>query len=96
MDKQQNHQEHGLHKEHEHHEEHGHNNGGHDAHGHGSHDHHAMMIWDFRKRFWLSTIISIPILVFSPMIQDFMGYELLLPGNKYIMLILSTFVYFWG
>ena len=30
------------------------------------HDHHKMMIRDFRKRFWVSTIITIPILVFSP------------------------------
>jgi len=30
------------------------------------------------------------------MIQNFLGYEWLLPGNKYILLILSTFVYFWG
>ncbi|MDD4425828.1 MAG: copper-translocating P-type ATPase [Mariniphaga sp.] len=111
MDKQHNHQEHEHHKAHEHHEEHknheghkqhkhheGHKQkkGNHGGHGDGSHDHHAMMIKDFRTRFWVSTIISIPILVFSPMIQNFLGYEWLLPGNKYILLILSTFVYFWG
>jgi len=87
------------HKEYEQHEQH---NGqtpkksNHSGHGHEGHDHHAMMIRDFRERFWVSTIISIPILVFSPMIQNFLGYEWLLPGNKYILLILSTFVYFWG
>ena len=111
MDKQHNHQEHEHHKAHEQHEEHknheghkqhkhheGHKQkkGNHGGHGDGSHDHHAMMIKDFRTRFWVSTIISIPILVFSPMIQNFLGYEWLLPGNKYILLILSTFVYFWG
>ncbi|GET28112.1 copper-translocating P-type ATPase [Prolixibacter sp. SD074] len=102
MDKQHNHQEPGHHKAHDHHEQHEHHDGhthkdsNHSGQGQGSHDHHAMMIRDFRKRFWVSTIISIPILVFSPMIQDFLGYEWLLPGNKYILLILSTFVYFWG
>lgn len=72
-------------------------------HDHGSvpmgmagHDHHKMMIADFRKRFWVSTVITIPILVFSPMIQDFFGYELLLPGNPYILFALSTIIYFWG
>ena len=60
------------------------------------HDHHKMMIRDFRKRFWVSTIITIPILVFSPMIQNFIGYNFLLPGNQYILLALSSFVYFWG
>lgn len=72
-------------------------------HDHGSipmgmagHDHHKMMIKDFKKRFWVSTIITIPILLFSPMIQDFFGYEWLLPGNPYILFALSSIVYFWG
>lgn len=60
------------------------------------HDHHKMMILDFRKRFWVSTVITIPVLILSPMIQKFFGYELLLPGNAYILLVLSTFIYFWG
>jgi Cu2+-exporting ATPase len=60
------------------------------------HDHHKMMIHDFRNRFWVSTIITIPILVFSPMIQDFFGYKWLLPGNPYILFGLSSIVYFWG
>ncbi|WP_404828260.1 copper-translocating P-type ATPase [Flagellimonas baculiformis] len=30
------------------------------------------------------------------MIQEFFGYDLLLPGNPYILFALSTFVYFWG
>lgn len=64
--------------------------------GMAGHDHHKMMVADFRKRFWISTIISIPILFFSPMIQEFFGYEYLLPGNSYILFGLSTFVYFWG
>ncbi|MEO8771397.1 MAG: copper-translocating P-type ATPase [Ferruginibacter sp.] len=60
------------------------------------HDHHKMMIRDFKKRFWISLIITIPILVFSPMIQGFLGYNFLLPGNQYVLLGLSTFIYFWG
>lgn len=64
--------------------------------GMAGHDHHKMMIHDFRKRFWVCLIITIPILVFSPMIQDFVGYNFLLPGNPYILLALSSFVYFWG
>jgi Cu2+-exporting ATPase len=64
--------------------------------GMAGHDHHKMMIQDFKKRFWVSLIITIPILIFSPMIQGFFGYTLLLPGNAYILLALSSFVYFWG
>ena len=64
--------------------------------GMAGHDHHKMMIADFKKRFWLSTILTIPILVLSPMIQNLLGYKLEVPGNRFILLALSTFVYFWG
>lgn len=64
--------------------------------GMAGHDHHRMMIEDFKKRFWISLIITIPVVIFSPMIQGFFSYELLLPGNKYVLLLLSSFIYFWG
>jgi len=77
-----------------------HGSGDHSGHnpGHGQmgHDHHKMMISDFRKRFWVTLVFTIPILFFSPMIQDFFGYEYLLPGNPYILFALSTVVYFYG
>lgn len=60
------------------------------------HDHHKMMIEDFKKRFWISLVLTAPILVISPMIQRFFGYELLLPGNDYVLFGLSTIVYFYG
>lgn len=64
--------------------------------GMAGHDHHKMMIEDFKKRFWISLILTVPILLFSPMIQGFFGYEWLLPGNAYILFGLSTIVYFFG
>ena len=60
------------------------------------HDHHQMMIADFKKRFWVTLVLTIPILVFSPMIQTFFGYEFLLPGNSYVLFGLGTIVYFYG
>ncbi len=72
-------------------------------HDHGSvpmgmagHDHHKMMIADFRKRFWVTLALTIPILFLSPMIQEFFGYSFLLPGNPYMLFALSTIVYFYG
>ncbi|MBD3631012.1 copper-translocating P-type ATPase [Cyclobacterium sp.] len=95
------HEESKKHEDHSGHE--GHQHGGQSSHsghspGHGEmgHDHHKMMIEDFKKRFWIALILTIPILVFSPMIQRFLGYEWLLPGNAYILFGLSTFVYFYG
>ena len=45
---------------------------------HHEHDHHAMMIRDFRLRFWVSLIITVPILVLSPMIQELAGLRIYL------------------
>ena len=86
MEKQHNHQEAG----------HGHKESDHSGHGHASHDHHAMMIKDFRKRFWVSLIITFPILVLSPMIQDLLGYEFTFGFSNYVLFALSSFVYFYG
>ena len=72
-------------------------------HDHGSipmgmagHDHHKMMIEDFKNRFWISLILTIPVLVLSPMIQHFFNYSLSVHGNKYVLMALSSIIYFWG
>ena len=72
------------------------NHGGSVPMGTAGHDHHKMMIADFRKRFWLTLALTIPILFLSPMIQEFFGYSFLLPGNPYVLFALSTIVYFYG
>ena len=64
--------------------------------GMAGHDHHKMMIADFKKRFWVTLLLTVPILFFSPMIQDFFGFSYLLPGNQYILFALSSIVYFYG
>ncbi|CAM3782084.1 copper-translocating P-type ATPase [Flavobacterium gelidilacus] len=64
--------------------------------GMAGHNHHQMMINDFKKRFWVILVLTFPILLFSPMIQEFFNYELLLPGNSYVLFALSTIVYFYG
>ncbi len=66
------------------------------SHGKEGHNHHQMMIKDFKKRFWVSLVLTVPIMFLSPMIQNFFGYEFLLPGNSYILFILSTILYFYG
>lgn len=68
----------------------------HDSHDHT--DHHRMMIKDFRLRFWVSLIFTLPILALSPMVQDLFGFEFSLLGeiDKYILFGLSTIVFFYG
>lgn len=64
--------------------------------GHAGHNHHAMMISDFKKRFYVVLILSIPILLLSTMIQHFMGVDWQFTGSPYILFALSTVVYVYG
>ncbi len=66
------------------------------GHGHMGHDHHRMMIEDFKRRFWVTMVLTIPILFLSPMIQGFLGYEYVFSGSYYVLFALSTVVYFYG
>jgi Cu2+-exporting ATPase len=74
---------------------HQHKDGNHNHDGHNHHDHHANMIEDFKKRFWISIIITIPIMVLAPMIQELLGYELRFQYDRYIQFALSTIVFFY-
>ena len=66
------------------------------SHGHMGHDHHKMMIDDFRKKFWLSIVLSIPVLVLSPMIQEFLGFDLAFKGSLLLLFALSSIIFFYG
>jgi Cu2+-exporting ATPase len=77
---------------------------GHDHHEHehsmrneSGHDKHAgHNVTDFWLRFVICTIVSIPVLALSHMIQQWLGFELVFAGDKYILAILSTFIFFYG
>lgn len=59
-------------------------------------NHHEHMIADFKKRFWISLVITLPIIVLAPMIQELLGYEFTFTGDRYIQFVLSTIVFFYG
>ncbi len=64
--------------------------------GHAGHDHHAMMIADFRKRFYVVLILTIPIMLLSTMIQHWLGVHWQFAGSQYILFALSTIVFLYG
>jgi Cu2+-exporting ATPase len=75
---------------------------GHDAeNGHGDHgkahaDHsgHEQM---FRKKFWVSLVLSIPVLLFSPSIQQWLNFSLpVFPGSQWITPIFAVIVFIYG
>jgi len=85
------HMDHMQHEEHAEHEDHGE----HMKHEEGK-SHHAMMMEDFKKRFIVSLILTIPVLVLSPAIQGFLGFEFQFTGSIFIYFLLSSIVYFYG
>ncbi len=84
---------------HEHHEMHQRGKMGAGAeHKAGSAHDHGPMVEDYRKRFWVSLVVTIPILGLSPAIQGFLGFQetLRFPGQGYLLFALSSFVFFFG
>jgi Cu2+-exporting ATPase len=71
----------------------------HDHTMHKKHDHtehHKHMVEDFKKRFLVSIIATVPILFLSPLIQNFLGISYSFAGDKYVLWILSSFIFFYG
>lgn len=64
--------------------------------GHQGHDHHAMMIGDFKKRFYVVLVLTIPIMLLSEMIQHWLNIHISFPGSRYVLLVLSSVVFFYG
>lgn len=95
----------GAHASHDEHAGHDHMqpgaHAGHGAHasradhaGHVDHSGHEQM---FRQRFWISALLSIPVLVFSEMIQQWLGISLpSFPGDAWIAPIFAAIVFAYG
>ncbi|MBA4167050.1 MAG: HAD-IC family P-type ATPase, partial [Chitinophagaceae bacterium] len=64
--------------------------------GHAGHDHHAMMIADFKKRFYIVLVLTIPVMLLSQMIQHWLNIRIYFPGSNYVLLILSSVIFFYG
>ena len=70
---------------------------GHDSHA-GGHDKHAgHSVAMFRDRFWLSLLLTIPVVLLSPDVAMWLGYEIpMIPGLEYLPAILGTIVFLYG
>ncbi|MGZ4674177.1 MAG: HAD-IC family P-type ATPase, partial [Ilumatobacteraceae bacterium] len=62
------------------------------AHADHSHAGHAEM---FRRRFWQSLLLTGPVVVTSPMVMDWFGYQLDFTGIDWIGPILGSVIFFW-
>jgi P-type Cu2+ transporter len=72
--------------------------GGHGSGGHEGHDEHAgHSAAMFRDRFWLSVLLTIPVLVWSEMVQEWLGFTApTFPLSDRIPAILGTIVFVYG
>jgi Cu2+-exporting ATPase len=65
-----------------------------DHRGHGSHAGHH--VEQFRRRFWWSLVLSIPVVLTSEMVMEWFGYELDFPGIEWVGPLLGSIVFAWG
>ena len=67
----------------------------HHVHSHGEHAGHSTAM--FKDRFWWSLILSIPVVIFSPMVADLLGYSIPdFPGVEWIAPVLGTIIFVYG
>jgi len=66
--------------------------------GHNAHSHHARMVADFRRRFWVSLALTIPILAISEHFWALVGLRppLSFSGDRYVLFAFAAVVYFYG
>ncbi len=57
-----------------------------------------MMVRDFKRRFWVSLVLTIPVLLISPAIKSLLGLEkaISFPGEAYALLVLASAIYIYG
>lgn len=82
--------------EHHHHHQYGEGSqGATDAPGHDKHAGHSVSM--FRDKFWLSLALTIPTVIWEPMIQEWFGYTApQFPGSSFIPPLFGTIVFFYG
>lgn len=65
---------------------------------HQEHDKHAgHSVAMFKDKFWLSLILTIPVLAYSEMIQHWLNFTPpAFPGSQYVPFVFSTIIFFYG
>jgi len=69
----------------------------HNHHDRDHHDHHKQMARDFRNRFFVSLVLSVPVLAFSPFIQDVLRLPAFsVPYEVWLVMGLATIIFVYG
>ncbi len=63
--------------------------------GHDKHAGHSPNM--FRDRFWLSLVLTVPIVLYSHMIQEWLGFSMpMFPGSQWLSFVLGSIIFFYG
>jgi P-type Cu2+ transporter len=66
-------------------------------HAHAGHDKHAGHDPEmFRRKFWLSLVLTVPLVATSPTVQSWFGYTMDFPGIEWLGPVLGSVVFFYG
>ncbi|MGY5220196.1 copper/silver-translocating P-type ATPase CopB [Enterococcus hirae] len=57
---------------------------------------HSMHMGNFKQKFWLSLILAIPIILFSPMMGMSFPFQVTFPGSNWVVLVLATILFVYG
>ncbi|WP_294141021.1 heavy metal translocating P-type ATPase [uncultured Sanguibacteroides sp.] len=57
---------------------------------------HMMHMGNLKQKFWVSLVITVPILLLSPMMGIRASWQLSFPGSSWIVLVLASFLFFYG
>ena len=57
---------------------------------------HSMHMGNFKQKFWLSLVLSIPIIVLSPMMGMQLPFQFTFPGSEWVVLVLATILFIYG
>ncbi len=67
--------------------------------GHGGMDHGSMghmHMGNLKLKFWISLILTIPIIIMSPMMGMKMPFQVTFPGSDFVVLVLGTILFIYG
>ncbi|CAI2626341.1 Copper-exporting P-type ATPase B [Apilactobacillus kunkeei] len=67
--------------------------------GHGGMDHGGMghmHMGNLKLKFWISLILTIPIIIMSPMMGMKMPFQVTFPGSDFVVLVLGTILFIYG
>ncbi|MDQ7109888.1 heavy metal translocating P-type ATPase [Staphylococcus cohnii] len=85
---------HEAHDSHEHQMHEGHHTHHHE--GHEMHEHHGHHHGNFKRKFFISLLFAIPIIILSPMMGIKLPFQFSFNGSDWIVLVLATVLFFYG